>query len=503
MIVATYVDSVDTRGFRDQRRTDQLDIKIPAGPLPQAGVVAFVRSLDSEDSVAEVEVGDTLFVRVVDGDVNRDTSAKETIEVLLTSGEGDVEPMVLTERVTDGGIFTGALRSASGTVEEGDGVLQVRTGGMVAATYLDSVDEQGNRDQRRVGVVLISGVNHAPVVEPGHEFALTSVIEDETEPAGDAIQILFDGGEDEPITDVHAGAREGIAVLAVDTTRGRWEYSLGGGDNWQSLRNASPESALLLDTESLLRFVPAMDFSGPIEEGLGFRAWDWTSGHLGERADVRENGGSTAFSSAVGTVRVMVTPVNDAPVAQVDSARTEQGVAGLFAVLDNDIDVDGDSLRVVEVTPPGHGTASIEADGIIVYRPPLDFLGEDELTYTIEDPGGERAVGQVIIAVVPLLRPRIVVYSNVDKTSAQPGDTLTYTLNYANQGKNAATDIMFESPFSPTTVYVPNSAQINGEEQTDAEDEDSVTVGEQHIVVRIDMIEIGASGRVQYRVIVK
>jgi hypothetical protein len=85
------------------------------------------------------------------------------------------------------------------------------------------------------------------------------------------------------------------------------------------------------------------------------------------------------------TVTVTVTPVNDAPVANDDSAGTLEDTSVTIDVLANDSDVDGDTLTVTGVTDPSHGTVVINGDGTVTYTPDGDYNGSDSFSYTISD----------------------------------------------------------------------------------------------------------------------
>ncbi|MES2465422.1 MAG: Ig-like domain-containing protein, partial [Armatimonadota bacterium] len=91
--------------------------------------------------------------------------------------------------------------------------------------------------------------------------------------------------------------------------------------------------------------------------------------------------------SAVATVVISVTPVNDPPVAGDDSsASTPVNTAVTIAVLANDKDADGDSLTLTGVTQPTNGTVIVSADGkSLIYTPRKGFSGTDTLTYTVSD----------------------------------------------------------------------------------------------------------------------
>jgi len=84
-----------------------------------------------------------------------------------------------------------------------------------------------------------------------------------------------------------------------------------------------------------------------------------------------------------------IDPINDAPVAVDDDIFLSEGGDELTilqsSLLENDSDVDGDTLSVVSVTDGANGTVGFDADGNIVYTPNAGFQGADSFTYTISD----------------------------------------------------------------------------------------------------------------------
>ncbi|WP_281283808.1 ThuA domain-containing protein [Nocardioides dongxiaopingii] len=76
---------------------------------------------------------------------------------------------------------------------------------------------------------------------------------------------------------------------------------------------------------------------------------------------------------------------NRAPVADDDTATTEQGTALDVPVLVGDTDPDGDDLTVTAVTDPANGTTAINADGTVRYTPGAGFTGTDTFGYTVSD----------------------------------------------------------------------------------------------------------------------
>ncbi|EOD9423375.1 Ig-like domain-containing protein, partial [Vibrio campbellii] len=84
-------------------------------------------------------------------------------------------------------------------------------------------------------------------------------------------------------------------------------------------------------------------------------------------------------------VSVTVNPVNDAPVANDDSAVTDEDTPITIDVLPNDTDVDGDTLTIVNASVPAdQGTVEI-VDGKLVFTPAENFNGEATISYTVSD----------------------------------------------------------------------------------------------------------------------
>jgi len=107
---------------------------------------------------------------------------------------------------------------------------------------------------------------------------------------------------------------------------------------------------------------------------------------------VRDAGGAEA------TAEVTVDVVNDAPVAQPDSAQTDSGVPVQIEVLANDSDPNGDAIELVAVSAAGNGSTRIVGDAV-TYEPNAGFSGTDSFSYTIRDSGGAEATGEVTVVV--------------------------------------------------------------------------------------------------------
>jgi CSLREA domain-containing protein len=124
------------------------------------------------------------------------------------------------------------------------------------------------------------------------------------------------------------------------------------------------------------RYRPAPDYNGP--DTLAFVAHD--------EANV-----------VAGSVGVIVTPVDDPPVARDDAGGLELAAPGLLA---NDSDAEGDALIAQVLTRAAHGTLLLAADGAYLYTPVAGFSGTDTFSYRARgDAGAASAPATVTIAV--------------------------------------------------------------------------------------------------------
>jgi hypothetical protein len=113
------------------------------------------------------------------------------------------------------------------------------------------------------------------------------------------------------------------------------------------------------------------------------------------------------FHSSEGTIKpklivtyVVPTGPNTPPIAAGDVATTNGGTSVTVAVLNNDVDANGDFLTVQAATPPVHGTTLVNSGGTVTYTPAAGFFGTDRFAYTIGDGRGGTATATVTITVL-------------------------------------------------------------------------------------------------------
>ncbi|WP_318475088.1 retention module-containing protein [Photobacterium leiognathi] len=149
---------------------------------------------------------------------------------------------------------------------------------------------------------------------------------------------------------------------------------------------------ITITADGTITFTPEPNFNG--EVNVDYTVTDGTS---------EEHGHST----------VIVTPVNDAPVATPDSFTTDEDTSITVDLIKNDHDVDGDKLTIKEIngTPVtlGHeqtivvdnGKIVIAHDGGMTFVPSDNYHGDVTVPYTIID-GDKTATSTVTIHVTPV-----------------------------------------------------------------------------------------------------
>ena len=93
----------------------------------------------------------------------------------------------------------------------------------------------------------------------------------------------------------------------------------------------------------------------------------------------------TATVSVTVAEDVVITPVNEPPVAGDDSFTTDAGVVLSGDVAGNDSDPNGDALTFSLLTETSNGAVSFNADGSFSYTPNDEFEGSDSFTYEVSD----------------------------------------------------------------------------------------------------------------------
>lgn len=127
------------------------------------------------------------------------------------------------------------------------------------------------------------------------------------------------------------------------------------------------------------------------------------TGDNGERTVQFDVPGASRFEvilSGSGAIDNLVFDDAAGPVAEDDTAETDEDTAVLVPVLDNDTDPNGDALTITSATSPD-GTVEITPEGL-VFTPAEDFNGDTTISYTIDDGNGGTDTATVDVVVNPI-----------------------------------------------------------------------------------------------------
>ncbi len=166
--------------------------------------------------------------------------------------------------------------------------------------------------------------------------------------------------------------------------------------------------------------------------------------------------------SNIATVTLTIEPVNDEPLANDDSAETNEDQAQTVNILANDTDIDGqlDETSVQIVMMPVNGSVSVQSDGSVVYTPNANFNGNDSFVYSVSDDQGATDTASVTI--------RVTAVNDAPTAQGQSITTsedtqLQIMLNGSDIDNNELTFEIVSSPSNgelvgtaPNLTYVPN-----------------------------------------------
>jgi hypothetical protein len=267
-----------------------------------------------------------------------------------TAGTNQNTPVTLDVLANDTDAEGSSLTIASASVDPAQGTVSIVNGQLVftpALNYVGTatisyVAHDGSLDSATgTATVTVSAFNRAPVAND--DTATTA--------------------EDTPVT---------IDVLANDT-------DVEGSTVTIHTATVDPAQGTVSIVNGQLVFTPAANFHGTAT--INYVANDGTA------------------DSATGTATVTVTSVNDAPVANADTATTAEDTPVTIDVLANDTDVEGSTLTIRTATvDPAQGTVSI-VNGRLVFTPAANFHGAATISYVANDGTTDSATGTATVTV--------------------------------------------------------------------------------------------------------
>jgi hypothetical protein len=163
-------------------------------------------------------------------------------------------------------------------------------------------------------------------------------------------------------------------------------------------------------------------------------------------------------TSAPAVVSIVVTPVNDAPLASAQSLTLAEDSSRLIRL--NGTDADGDTLAYTIVRPPAQGTLSGTPPNV-TYTPKANFFGADSFEFSVRDALGTSAPAGVTISLTPVNDAPTASSQSLTLSQGSPlvirltgqdvdGDTLAYSI-----ARSPLNGTIAGTP--PNVTYTPNA----------------------------------------------
>ncbi len=289
-----------------------------------------------------------------------------TIAVLANDSDPDTGDLLRVTALDTAGTHGAVALNPDGTVGyDPRGAVDVAAGGQQTDTFTYAIGDGHGGTASATVTVIVRGTGAAPVVTTSAGTASW------TEGGPDAVVdpgLTVTDADDAELTGARIQIAAGFSVgdvLELTDQPGMTE-TYDAADGILTLDGTLPVAAYQAALR-LVRFRAAGADPAAAVRRIEFSARD---------ADA---------SGPPATRDVVVTPVDNAPVAVDDAAGVvENDPATAVDVLANDTDVDGGPKTITAVTQPADGAAAITGGGTgLTYQPDAGFCGTDDFTYEL------------------------------------------------------------------------------------------------------------------------
>jgi VCBS repeat-containing protein len=227
---------------------------------------------------------------------------------------------------------------------------------------------------------------YAPPANWSGQAGLSYTVSDGTASAPGSATIAVAAVNDAPVAGADsASTAEDTAVTILASSLLANDSDVEGDALTLTAVGNAVNGMVALNAAGDVMFTPSADFNGQA-------SFEYT---------VSDGNGGTA----VQTVTVNVTPVNDAPAAvgSVAVLPVDTAVQGRLTAVD--VDDTASSLTYALETAAAHGTVAVNADGTYSYTPAAGYRGLDSFAFRVTDAGGLSGTGTVNVQVGPTTQP--------------------------------------------------------------------------------------------------
>ncbi|MEG4485274.1 DUF4347 domain-containing protein, partial [Microcoleus sp. D2_18a_B4] len=301
-------------------------------------------------------------------------------------------------------------------------------------------------------------VNDSPTLDNSGTPILNPQNQNDSASTGTLISTIITNLGGTNITDPNASASQGIAISALDTANGTWQYTTDG-TTWNNAPAVSATNALLLasDANTKIRFVPNTGYNGTLTNAITFAAWDQIVGTNGGVADYTtdrtNNTTSSVFSSATETANITINPSVNLNLSVSSNTGTEAGTTAITVTASAESAVTGP--QTVDLGVAGTGITagdynlsdttitipSGQTTGIVTFTVVDDALieGSETATLAISNPSagivlGTNTTQNIAITDNDFPNVNLSVSSNTGTEAGTTAITVTATASTAVEG---------------------------------------------------------------------
>ncbi|MFP6671236.1 MAG: Ig-like domain-containing protein [Pirellulaceae bacterium] len=204
---------------------------------------------------------------------------------------------------------------------------------------------------------------------PQWQLPGAQVAAEETEFVIQGLSVTDPDAADNPI---HVILSVGHGTLTLSQTTG---LTVHNGDG-----NADPQITMTGSLAMINAALNGMKYRGE-QNFVGTESLALYANDLG-------NDGDTGPLTDTKVLPITVTNVNDPPVAVDDEYQVQENQqldVAAPGVIANDHDIEGDTLQVIMISEPAHGSLILNANGSVAYIPDFNFNQTDSFTYQLND----------------------------------------------------------------------------------------------------------------------
>jgi VCBS repeat-containing protein len=399
-------------------------------------------------------VADAAVLGIGSGAVKEDVPAESSTSGTLTITDADTGEAVFQPQTATSGTYGNFNVDADGawtySIDNTKPAVQAMKEGESRAESFTVRSVDGTTTT--VSITII-GTNDGPVANsdtattPEDQPITVNVLGNDTDPDGDALSVtsaIVDASQGTvvvnadgtltfnpaantigpvvisyTISDSKGGTASSTVTIDITPVASPAELGTGSGFVKEDVPNQSTTSGALtiIDADAgEAAFQPQTGTAGTYGSFSIDAAGNWTfsldnsSPLVQNLAEGESRTDTFTVSSIDGTTSTVVVTIlgtddgaNTLPVANPDTATTEEELPVTLNVLGNDTDPDGDTLTLTDASvDPAKGSVTFTPDGTLTFNPAANVNGQVVVTYTIADHQGGSATSTVTIDVNPV-----------------------------------------------------------------------------------------------------